>query len=95
MKAPAEKAQLCSVYRSARQVELYLYVRRQDGLSRVPAALLQSFGTATEVLTFALHAERPLARARASEVLQALQDQGFYLQVPPELGPLRFTQGGS
>ncbi len=74
---------LCDVYRSARVEGMYLYVRREEGLSRVPQALLQRFGRAEPALGLLLTANKRLARASAAEVLQAITEQGYYLQMPP------------
>jgi uncharacterized protein YcgL (UPF0745 family) len=74
---------LCEVFRSPRREGLYLYVRRDEGLARVPEALLASFGTPQSALVFRLSEDRRLARVSAGEVLAALRERGFYLQLPP------------
>lgn len=73
----------CEVYRSARHENMYLYVRVEDGMSRVPDALLRHFGEAVPALTFELTAERRLAREDARIVMQNLLEQGYHLQLPP------------
>ena len=85
---------LCTVYRSSREAELYVYVKREEGLTRLPEPLLNKLGAMSEVMTLVLNAERKLARASAPEVIAALNDKGFYLQLPPNLDPARFTLGG-
>ena len=86
---------LCDVYRTGRQEEMYLYVARQEGLSRVPEALLDRFGAPELALTLLLEPGRQLARAAAERVIEAIQDQGFYLQLPPERqsGEARLREG--
>lgn len=76
------------VYRSRRKQEMYLYVDAHDGLKRVPEALLERFGTPVEALSMMLTADRRLARADAARVLESIEEEGFYLQMPPvpELG---------
>lgn len=74
---------LCDVYKSRKMDEAYLYVSRKDGLSRVPEALLATFGKPELALTLMLSAEKKLARAEAARVLEKMNEQGFYLQVPP------------
>ena len=71
------------VYRSPRKDLLYLYVRVEDDLSRVPEELLKQFGTPEPALTFELTADRTLAREDPEKVRQNLVDQGFHLQLPP------------
>jgi len=71
------------VYRSSRVEEMYLFVDAADRLARVPAPLLQRFGRAIEVMSLELTPDRALARSRAPEVLDAIERQGFHLQMPP------------
>lgn len=71
------------VYRSSRRQEMYLYVDAADGLSAVPDALLERFGKPVEALSLMLTADRVLARADASRVLDSIDAEGYYLQLPP------------
>ena len=75
---------ICTVYRSPKHEGMYLYVEKSDGLQRVPEELLQRFGTPQQAMTLVLHSERKLARADINKVLAALDQQGFYLQLPPQ-----------
>lgn len=74
---------LCSIYKSLREQEMYLFVDREEDLSRVPEPLLARFGAPQLVTTLALTPERRLARADAAAVLARIRDQGYYLQMPP------------
>lgn len=78
---------LVQVFRSARREGMYLIVDRARGLADVPEALLTRFGRAEPSLVFKLDAERPMAQAEAPAVLEAIERQGFYLQMPPPEGP--------
>ena len=62
---------------------MYLYVDKAEGLARVPEPLLQRFGRPELAMTLALDPARKLAQANAAEVLQAIADNGFFLQMPP------------
>lgn len=62
---------------------MYLIVDRARGLADVPEALLGRFGRAEASLVFRLDAQRHLAHAEAPVVLEAIERQGFYLQMPP------------
>lgn len=84
---------LCEVFRSPRREGMYLYVQRSDGLTQVPESLLERFGSPQSALVFRLHGQRRLARASATEVLNALVERGFYLQMPP--GPGREDTGAA
>ncbi len=84
---------LCQVYRSPRKEEMYLYVDKANGLQDVPEALLGQFGEPEEVMTIVLAPERKLARADVSEVLEKIEEQGFYLQMPPTAAELLRRDG--
>lgn len=73
----------CVIYRSPRREGLYLYVDAQEGLERVPEPLLQRFGPPREAMRLLLHPGRKLARAEIGQVLAALEEPGYYLQLPP------------
>lgn len=74
---------LCDVYKSRKMDEAYLYVSRKDALTRVPEALLETFGKPELAMTLMLSADKKLARAEAANVLEKMDEQGFYLQLPP------------
>ena len=74
---------LCDIYRSPRENEMYLYVEKQQGLEGVPEKLKELFGKPVHVTTMLLTAERKLARADVEKVMHAVQEQGYYLQMPP------------
>ena len=71
------------VYRSSQVTDLYLFVDRQDGFTRVPPELLARFGKPIEALQMELTPERKLSRSDAPVVLEAIATRGFYLQLPP------------
>ena len=73
------------VYRSSRRQDVYLFVDIRDDLGRVPEVLMKQFGRPVEVMELALHTERKLARADAQAVLERIDSEGFYLQMPPVL----------
>lgn len=74
---------LCEILKSSRKDEMYLYIDKQKGLSSVPEALMDTFGKPVPVLTMILTADKKLARVNAADVMTAIHEQGFYLQMPP------------
>jgi uncharacterized protein YcgL (UPF0745 family) len=77
----------CFVYRSQRKRGAYLYLSAKDEFSLVPAGLMKVFGRPMLVLDFELASTRQLAAADAVQVLEKLQTQGYYLQVPSQDDP--------
>ena len=76
-----------SIYKSTAKKELYLYLRQGSSLASLPAALTAVLGQVVPVMDILLSAERRLARADSAQVLAAIEQQGFYLQMPPADGP--------
>ena len=74
---------ICAVYRSRRNPDTYLYVDHHEGLSRVPEALQRELGGTERAMTLVLTPQRRMARTSAAEVLRAIREQGYYLQMPP------------
>ena len=74
---------LCEVFRSPKEEGLYLYVKREEGLTRVPEALLQRFGKPQSAMVLALTPERRLARVNRERLLARLEESGYYVQLPP------------
>jgi len=74
---------LCTVYKSTKKDETYLYTDRLEGLKRVPKELLEIFGTPKEVMALLLTEDKVLGRADAKAVLEDIENKGFFLQMPP------------
>ncbi|MFY0991954.1 YcgL domain-containing protein [Halomonas sp. C05BenzN] len=74
---------LCEVFKSPRKEEMYLYVDKRRGLADVPEVLLERFGKPLPAMTLILSPDKRLGRAKAADVMAAIRDKGFYLQMPP------------
>ncbi|SDU28769.1 YcgL domain-containing protein [Geopseudomonas guangdongensis] len=74
---------ICSIYKSPRKREMYLYVDKREALARVPEALLSAFGAPQHAFDLLLTPERKLAREDIHKVLDNIEKQGFHLQMPP------------
>lgn len=74
---------IAAVYKSRKKEGAYLYVTRRDDFSRVPDNLLHLFGTPIFVMLLPLQQGRTLALADITKVRQELDEQGYYLQLPP------------
>ena len=73
----------CLVYKGSRKPDAYLYIQQEGDFSQVPESLLDLMGSLQLVTPLDLTPDSTLAQARAEEVLQQLEDRGFYLQLPP------------
>jgi len=74
---------IAQIFRSKKEEGMYLYVKKEEGLKRVPEDLLTLFGKPEPAMVLMLTPEKKLAYARADLVIEQLIDKGFYLQLPP------------
>ncbi|NNM52824.1 MAG: YcgL domain-containing protein [Pseudomonadales bacterium] len=74
---------VCSVYKTLKRADTYLYVIREEGLKRVPSALLERMEPLQHVMDMPWRSDRDLARVRADVLHRALIEQGYFLQLPP------------
>ncbi len=77
----------CWIYKSNRKEEMYLFLSAEDAFDVLSDELLSSFGTPVFVLSMELTANRKLARVDTGKVTAALQQDGYFLQLPPDLRP--------
>ncbi len=66
---------------------MYLYLAGEDDFDAVPDELLARFGQPAPVMSLDLGEVRALARVARGEVIAALREQGYFLQLPPKLEP--------
>ncbi|WP_409523022.1 YcgL domain-containing protein [Nitrincola sp. MINF-07-Sa-05] len=74
---------ICSIYKSSRKDEMYLYVDKNDKLTRVPDPLMDMFGKAVHLMDMPLTGKRQLARVELDKVVEGVREKGYYLQMPP------------
>jgi len=78
----------CVIYRSPQRDQTYLYVEKKDDFSRVPEELLKGFGKPQLSMLLPLDGSKKLVNADLTKVKVALEEQGYYLQLPPPLESL-------
>ena len=71
------------VFKSAKKNDFYLYITTDREFESLPLELRRSFGTPIFVMDLTIDEHRSLARADTLKVLGALEENGFYLQLPP------------
>ncbi|MDT0604565.1 YcgL domain-containing protein [Thalassotalea castellviae] len=74
---------LCVIYKSPKKAQTYLFIKQRDKFEDVPEALMAMFGTPTLVTIINLDNKDKLALADINKVRENLNNQGFYLQLPP------------
>ncbi len=77
----------CWIYKSSLKDEMYLYLAHEEDFDCVPELLMRRFGRPIPVMELELHEQRPLARAEVQAVMKQLSEEGYYLQMPPQLVP--------
>ena len=61
-----------------------MFVAEKGEFSELPEALLNLFGQPEFSFEFLLTSERTLQIGDAQEILEKIEEQGFYLQLPVE-----------
>lgn len=84
----------CSVYRSSKRDETYVFIPKATPLSDLPKEVLKMLGQAEMVMTLNLTPNKKMARGKADEIIKSIDTQGFHLQMQenPQLNknPLAF-----
>ena len=79
----SENRLICSIYKSSKKSEMYVYIDKKNGLDVLPEELLAFFGTPIHVFDMLLTAEKKLSRVDSAKVLSEIAEKGFLLQMPP------------
>ncbi len=74
---------LCAVYKSIRKSQTYLFIEKRDDFEPIPEPLLVQFGPPQLVSMINVKPNSKLAMSDANAVIQAIQKNGYYLQLPP------------
>lgn len=74
---------LCAIYRSPKKEGMYLYIAKRDDFKDIPEVLMKTFGKPQFAMLFNLKGEKQLKVATNKEVMESINTQGFYLQLPP------------
>ncbi|MDN5370044.1 MAG: uncharacterized protein PWP74_1352 [Shewanella sp.] len=74
---------ICAVYKSRRKADTYLFIRQKDKFDDIPSALLAVFGPPQLVMLLPLDKRQHLGLADIAKVKAELEQNGYYLQLPP------------
>lgn len=75
----------CLIYRSEKKQETYLYLPIGSPFSDLPDELREMFGEPILVMKLEIGQETRLAQVDAETVIKALNDPGYFLQLPPKI----------
>ncbi|MBK1849792.1 MULTISPECIES: YcgL domain-containing protein [unclassified Marinobacter] len=73
-----------SVFRSSKKSDTYIFVRRGQKWEELPESLRGIFGNPIHSMDLVMTPERKLARTTGEQVLNALAEKDFFLQMPEE-----------
>lgn len=71
------------IYRCKHKKETFLYLPEKDNFEEVPDSLLEMLGEILFSFDFDLDDSKKLIRAAAPEVIRNIQQNGYFLQLPP------------
>jgi len=73
----------CDVYRCSNKADTYLYLETGMDIKNLPDGLTGLLGDLKAFLNLELNESSKLARVETGDVLSALSEQGYFLQLPP------------
>lgn len=73
-----------SVFRSSKKSDTYIFVRRGQKWEDLPESLKAIFGNPIHSMDLVMTPERKLARTTGEQVLKAIAEKDFLLQMPQE-----------
>ncbi len=73
---------IVDVFRCKKMAGAYIYVEKGFDTSDLPELLVEKAGTFELAMSFLLTESKSLARADAKSVIESIQSQSFYLQMP-------------
>ena len=71
----------CTVYKSLKKDETYLFIPTTTELSDLSPELLKVLGQTEKVMDLTLTPEKKMARGSAKSILNNISEQGFHLQM--------------
>lgn len=74
----------CSIYKSIKKSDTYLYVEKKDEFDRIPKPLLDMLGRLEFIMILDLDQRDKLAQVESNQVKDSLREQGYFLQLPPK-----------
>ncbi|MEH6562763.1 MAG: YcgL domain-containing protein [Marinobacter sp.] len=73
-----------SVFRSSKKSDTYIFVRRGQKWDELPDSLKTIFGNPVHSMDLIMTPDRKLSRTTGDQVLKAIAEKDFFLQMPEE-----------
>jgi len=73
-----------SVFRSSKKSDTYIFVRRGQKWDELPDSLKTIFGNPVHSMDLIMTPDRKLSRTTGEQVLKAIAEKDFFLQMPEE-----------
>ena len=72
----------CTVYKSLKKDETYVFIPTTSQLSDLPDELKSVLGETEKIMTLTITPEKKMARGTGADVIKSFEEQGFHLQMP-------------
>ncbi|WP_417566798.1 YcgL domain-containing protein [Marinobacter sp.] len=79
-----KEREFVSVFRSSKKSDTYIFVRRGQEWEELPESLRGIFGQPIHSMDLIMTPGRKLARTTGKQVLEAIGEKDFFLQMPEE-----------
>jgi len=74
----------CSIYRGKRKEDHYVYLPEAGNFDAIPDSIKRLMGEFVLAMELEITAESKLANRNPQEILARIEEQGFFLQMPPK-----------
>ena len=73
----------CSIYRGKRKEDHYVYLPEAGNFDAIPDKIKRLMGEFVLAMELEISEESKLANSDPKEILDRIEEQGFFLQIPP------------
>ena len=74
----------CNIYKGSRQQDHYLFLPVDKSVTEIPGDILKMFGDIELVMKLNISRSTRLAQSNPSDVIDIINEKGFYIQLPPK-----------
>ena len=71
------------IYRSEKKIDCYLFLQKPEEDFELPEVVKKAVGSLHFVMELDITPNTELALSEPAKILSALEEQGFYIQMPP------------
>lgn len=72
---------LCTIYKSSKNLGVYLVIAKRNDFTKVPPLLMENFGKTEFVMMHNLNSNKTIFNEENSKIKREIMTKGFYLKI--------------